>query len=95
MRGFLARTTLYHYGKYDLRLSGQDRRVYEAWSRLHPVSEWERWRNRRVACAMGDGGNPLVGPVEPCSSGFVDAVDTSRKLDRRTRVTSARYSFLP
>nr|USU31073.1 endonuclease [Methylobacterium sp. OTU13CASTA1] len=68
MRGFLARTTLFIYDKYDLRLSSQDRRVYEAWARQFPVSEWERWRNQRVACAMGDGGNPLVGPTGPCTS---------------------------
>lgn len=68
VRGMLARTTLYLYDKYGLRLSSQDRRVYEAWSQQHPVSEWEQWRNQRVACAMGDGGNPLVGKVQHCAT---------------------------
>ncbi|WP_159959160.1 endonuclease [Pseudomonas sp. R76] len=72
MRGFLARTTLFIYDKYDLRLSSQDRRVYEAWARQYPVTVWERWRNQRVACAMGDAGNPLVGLIESCPEQVTD-----------------------
>ena len=49
--------------RYLLRLSSQDRRIYEAWNRQHPVSDWERWRNQANSCAMG-WGNPYVGEVD-------------------------------
>lgn len=61
-RGPAARIYLYMADRYKLRLSKQDRRVYEAWNRQYPVSEWEQWRNQKTACAMG-WGNPYVGQV--------------------------------
>lgn len=54
--------------RYKLRLSKLDRRVYEAWNRQYPVSEWERWRNQANGCAMG-WGNPYVGAVDLSSCG--------------------------
>lgn len=63
VRGAAARIYLYMADQYDLRLSKQDRRTYEAWNRMYPVSDWERWRNQKVACVMGRG-NQYVGPVE-------------------------------
>lgn len=61
-RGASARIYLYMADRYRLRLSKMDRRVYEAWSRQYPVSDWEQWRNQANACAMG-WGNPYVGEV--------------------------------
>jgi len=61
-RGAIARTYLYMSERYQLRLSRQDRRFYELWNRRYPVSEWERWRNQRVACAQGNA-NRHVGTV--------------------------------
>ncbi|MES2821751.1 MAG: endonuclease [Pseudomonadota bacterium] len=61
-RGASARIYLYMADRYQLRLSKLDRRTYEAWNRQYPVSEWERWRNQKTACAMG-WGNPYVGAV--------------------------------
>src|SRR5690606_19617280 len=52
-RGAIARIYLYMSQRYGLRLSKQDRRLYDAWSRQYPVSEWETWRNRRIACVQG------------------------------------------
>jgi deoxyribonuclease-1 len=60
VRGAGARVYLYMAERYKLRLSKQDRRTYEAWSRMYPVSEWERWRNQKVGCVMG-WGNHFVG----------------------------------
>lgn len=62
-RGASARIYLYMAERYKLRLSNQDRRIYEAWNRQYPVSEWEKWRNQATACAMG-WGNPYVGKVD-------------------------------
>ncbi|MBB3103407.1 endonuclease [Azomonas macrocytogenes] len=64
VRGASARIYLYMADRYKLRLSAQDRKTYEAWNRMYPVNEWERWRNRQVGCAMG-WGNPYVGPLDP------------------------------
>ncbi|MNR54578.1 Extracellular deoxyribonuclease precursor [compost metagenome] len=67
-RGAAARIYLYMADRYRLRLSKLDRRVYEAWNRQYPISEWERWRNQANACAMG-WGNPYVGEVDLGSCG--------------------------
>ncbi len=53
IRGMIARTYFYMSDRYQLRLSSQDRRTYEAWSRQYPVSDWEQWRNQAVGCVMG------------------------------------------
>ena len=63
VRGAAARVTLYMADRYQLRLSSQDRRTYEAWSRQYPVSDWEQWRNQAVGCVMG-WGNPYVGEID-------------------------------
>ena len=78
VRGASARIYLYMADRYKLRLSSQDRRVYEAWNRQYPVSEWEKWRNQATACAMG-WGNPFVGPVDMsnCSDGAQRVAGTS------------------
>jgi deoxyribonuclease-1 len=47
--------------QYDLRLSKQDRQLFEAWNKTYPPA-WEQQRNQRVACVMGHG-NAFVGPV--------------------------------
>lgn len=62
-RGAVARIYLYMHERYDLRLSDQDRQLYEAWHRMYPVSEQERRRNQEIACHMG-WGNPWVGEVD-------------------------------
>jgi len=64
VRGMIARTYLYMSQRYQLRLSRQDRRLYEAWHRTYPVEAWERQRNQQVGCVMG-WGNPFVGGFDP------------------------------
>jgi deoxyribonuclease-1 len=63
IRGMIARTYFYMSDRYDLRISSQDRKLYNAWNRQYPVEAWERNRNQRVACVMGYG-NPFVGDVD-------------------------------
>lgn len=53
VRGAAARIYLYMANQYKLRLSSQDRKTYEAWNKMYPVTEWERWRNQKVSCVMG------------------------------------------
>jgi len=72
-RGAIARTYLYMSERYKLRLSRQDQRLYDVWNRQYPVSEWERWRNRSIACVQGNA-NPHVGEVDPRSCGRRKAV---------------------
>jgi deoxyribonuclease-1 len=62
IRGMIARTYFYMSKRYNLRLSDQDRQLYQAWNKTYPVQLWERQRNQRVACVMGHG-NEFVGPV--------------------------------
>lgn len=62
-RGAVARTYLYMHERYGLRLSDQDRQLYEAWHRMYAVGAAERRRNQDIACQMG-WGNPWVGEVD-------------------------------
>jgi deoxyribonuclease-1 len=62
IRGMIARTYFYMSKRYGLRLSRQDRQLYEAWHKSYPVQAWERQRNQEVACVMGHG-NDFVAPV--------------------------------
>ena len=63
VRGMIARTYFYMSERYRLRLSQQQRRLFEAWDRAYPPEEWERRRNQRIACVMG-WGNAFVGKVD-------------------------------
>ncbi|WP_349570860.1 endonuclease I family protein [Azotobacter salinestris] len=69
VRGAVARIYLYMHDRYRLRMSRQDRQLYEAWNRQYPVTAQERRRNQEVACQMG-WGNPYVGEVELWRCGF-------------------------
>lgn len=63
VRGMIARTYFYMSQRYGLRLSKQDRQLYEAWSHTYPAQGWEHQRNQRIACIMG-WGNSFVGKVD-------------------------------
>ncbi|WP_426138908.1 endonuclease [Pseudomonas sp. DWP3-1-2] len=63
IRGMIARTYFYMSKHYNLRLSRQDRQLYQAWNKTYPVEGWEQQRNQRVACVMGHG-NEFVGKVD-------------------------------
>lgn len=63
VRGMVARTYFYMSQRYGLRLSRQERHLFEAWHKQYPVTAWERQRNQQLACVMG-WSNPYVGSVE-------------------------------
>ncbi|WP_068825798.1 endonuclease [Pseudomonas sp. BMS12] len=63
VRGMIARTYFYMSQRYGLRLSRQERKLYEAWNHAYPVQNWERRRNQRIACVMG-WGNSFVGKID-------------------------------
>jgi deoxyribonuclease-1 len=53
LRGDIARIMLYMRETYGFRLSRQDERLFEAWSRADPVDDWERKRQARIARLQG------------------------------------------
>ncbi len=48
VRGDIARTYLYMSDRYSTRLSKQQRRLMQAWSKQDPVDDWERKKNKMV-----------------------------------------------
>lgn len=64
-RGAIARTTLYMAAAYSdvYRLSGQQRKLMEAWNKTYPVDQWECTRAKRIEALQGNA-NAFV--VEPC-----------------------------
>ena len=53
VRGDIARTYFYMRDTYNIRLSKQQTRLFEAWSKQDPVDPWER--NRRIKIIQGTG----------------------------------------
>lgn len=53
VKGQAARVTFYMADRYHVRLSDQQQKLFMAWDRLYPVTEWEKERDRRIARAMG------------------------------------------
>lgn len=58
-RGLVARVNFYMADRYNLRLSSKQERLFMAWDKMYPVSEWEKERDRRIAARMGHH-NPFV-----------------------------------
>ncbi len=59
VRGIIARASFYMEKTYGIKLSNQDRRLFEAWDRQHPVTPRECERDRRIFKVQGDH-NPFV-----------------------------------
>ena len=55
----VARIYFYLHDRHDLLMSKQQQRLFMAWDKQFPVTEWEPERNRRIAERMGHS-NPLV-----------------------------------
>lgn len=53
VRGLVARVAFYIHDRYDVRMAESQQRLFLAWDRQYPVSEWERERDRRIAARMG------------------------------------------
>ncbi|CAM3673095.1 Endonuclease-1 [Pseudomonas reidholzensis] len=59
VKGLVARTTFYMFDRYQLSMSRQQQQLLMAWDKQHPVSKWEKERDRRIAAVMGHS-NPFV-----------------------------------
>ena len=68
VRGLIARVHFYMEKTYNINLSKQDRKLFEAWDKMYPVTERECERDRRIFKVQGDH-NPFV--FEKCQ----DSVD--------------------
>lgn len=53
-KGLVARTYFYMYDRYpDLRMSKQQQKLFMAWNKQYPVTDWEIEREHRIAKIMG------------------------------------------
>ena len=59
VRGLIARVHFYMEKTYGIKLSSQDRKLFEAWDKMYPVTEKECERDRRIFKVQGDH-NPFV-----------------------------------
>lgn len=52
-RGKVARINFYMSDRYNLRMSDQQQKLFLAWDKQYPVSDWELLRDHRIAKVMG------------------------------------------
>ena len=69
VKGLVARTTFYMFDRYKLNMSRQQQQLLMAWDKQHPVSAWEKERDRRIAAIMGHS-NPFVTGERRWSQGY-------------------------
>lgn len=58
-RGIVARASFYMEKAYGVKLSDQDRKLFQAWDKMYPVTKLECERDRRIFKVQGDH-NPFV-----------------------------------
>ncbi|USE36613.1 endonuclease [Endozoicomonas sp. SCSIO W0465] len=58
-RGSIARIYLYMADKYKFKLSDKERKLFDAWNRMYPVTSWESERNQKISEIQG-WGNPYI-----------------------------------
>lgn len=79
-KGIVARTYFYMYDRYpNLRMSKQQQRLFMAWDKQHPVTDWERERERRIAKVMGHR-NDFVTGEQTWSLGYKGRGDGSTPI---------------
>ena len=59
IKGDIARIYFYMSDKYNINLSKQERKLFEVWNKIDPVSKWEIIKNDRVLELQGNS-NPYV-----------------------------------
>ena len=59
IRGIIARTYFYIEKEYGITLSSKERKLFEAWDKMYPVTEPECLRDKRIARYQGNH-NPFV-----------------------------------
>lgn len=93
VKGQAARITFYMADRYNIRLSEQQQKVLMAWDRMHPVSDWERERDRRIAYAMGHS-NPFVTGDKQWALGYTPSgagVASTHQAPARAAPQSTQY----
>ena len=69
VKGLAARVHFYFADYYGLTLSRQQQQLFMAWDKTHPVTDWERERDQRIAKRMGHS-NPFVTGDKTWQPGF-------------------------
>ncbi|WP_422420576.1 endonuclease [Pseudomonas sp. GZD-222] len=69
VKGLVARTTFYMFDRYKLSMSRQQQQLLMAWDKQHPVTAWEKERDRRIAAIMGHS-NPFVTGQRSWTTGY-------------------------
>ena len=59
IRGLIARVHFYMENQYAIKISNQDRKLFEAWDKMYPVTKEECERDRRIEKKQGNR-NPFV-----------------------------------
>ncbi|MBO5950076.1 MAG: endonuclease [Fibrobacteraceae bacterium] len=59
IQGLIARVHFYMENQYAIKLSNQDRKLFEAWDKMYPVTKEECERDRRIEKKQGNR-NPFV-----------------------------------
>lgn len=62
IRGDIARTYFYMRKQYGLKISKKQSQLFEAWSKLDPVDEWEVVRNNRIRAIQGNANAYIENP---------------------------------
>ena len=67
VKGDIARIYFYMRDNYKIRLSKQQSRMFQAWSKSDPIDEWEKEKNRLIFAIQGNRNN------------YVEKIETIRK----------------
>lgn len=74
VKGLVARTTFYMFDRYNLNMSRQQQQLLMAWDKQHPVTAWEKERDRRISAVMGHS-NPFVTGARSWTPGYKPVAD--------------------
>jgi deoxyribonuclease-1 len=69
VKGLVARTTFYMFDRYNLSMSRQQQQLLMVWDKQHPVTPWEKERDRRITAVMGHS-NPFVTHERTWTQGY-------------------------